>query len=186
MYFSVSTAYPQTHSYIKPYIWKLVGRTVLSASSLSGTEMCFYSMCPVWVWSWSELFVSAHTGSVLCKCRPLRPCWREDYYWLLIKRRKVRLTQGQEASDWRQETGLFISFSLLRLFGLWLLNAARSALGPAVIWSLLSVRWLNLTEDGLSFACKGREKYDVVVLANFSFLEKISEKWIMVTCLNLI
>lgn len=118
MYFSDSTAYPQTHSYIKPYIWKLVGRAVLSASSVSGTEMCFYSMCPVWVWSWSELFVSAHTGSVLCKCRPLRPCWREDYYWLLIKGRKVRLTQGQEASDWRQETGLFISFSLLHFFGL--------------------------------------------------------------------
>lgn len=106
------------HTYsIRPYIWNLIGRTVLSASGLSGAEMCLNSMCPVWVWSWSELCVSAHTGSVLCKRRPLL----DYYYWLFIKGRKVRLTQGQEASDWRQETVslcLFIGFSLLRFFGL--------------------------------------------------------------------
>lgn len=142
---------------------------MLSASGLSGAEMCLNSTCPVWVWSRSELCVSAHTGSVSCKRRPLRPRWREHCYWRFMKGRKVRPTQGQEASHWRRGTAsLYQLFSAsVRLVSLALERSLVSsrpcsrpvtAVGPVVetLWrkSQFPLSAMLLSEPNLSYSLK--------------------------------
>lgn len=80
---------------------------------------------------------------------------------------KKRLTEDEEQR-------LSISFSLLRfVWSHWHLNAAWSALDPAVVQSLLWVQWLNLFEESLSFPCSRKEMCNVVVGAKFILSVKI-------------